>query len=67
MKFRSEGAVMISPEGVKALAIRKFGDKDWLVKLSREIGVHHRTVRRWAQGEIAITPRIEREIRRACE
>ena len=55
------------PEEVKPLAVKKFGERDWLIKLSREIGVHQRTVRRWAQGEIPITPRIEREIRRACE
>lgn len=40
---------------------------DWRSPLADELGVHQRTVRRWAAGEFPIPDGVEAELRRLVE
>ena len=56
----------MTPYELKSLAIQRFGARDWLHKLAFAMAVNERTVRRWAVGDIDISPRIESHVRLAC-
>ena len=54
---------MMSPEEFRHLARQHYqNDHSWLSKIASDLGVHPRTVRRWAEGECPITDRIEKHI-----
>ena len=45
----------MTPFELQALAVKRFGAKDWLRRLASETGVNERTVRLWSNGETPIT------------
>lgn len=57
----------MTPFELQALAVKRFGAKDWLRRLASETGVNERTVRRWSNGETPITERAAGHIRLVCE
>lgn len=57
----------MTPFVLKDIAVRKFGSDNWLRGLAYATGVSERTVRRWADGDVAISGRIESHIRLTCE
>ena len=57
----------MTPFELHTLAVKRFGENDWLKKLAHETGVNERTVRRWWNGEAPITERVAGHVRLVCE